>query len=108
MHILAAVAQNEREMIAQRTKEAMAAAKARGVKFGNPNLAAVRAAGSAANREAAERFAANVLPIIREIQASGVGSLCGVARALSERGFPTARGGAWTARSVANVIARKL
>jgi DNA invertase Pin-like site-specific DNA recombinase len=75
VHILAAVAQSERKMIAQRTRDALAAAKARGQKLGNPNLNALRGIGAAANRESAERFAANILPVIRQIQASGVGSI---------------------------------
>ncbi len=42
VHILAAVAQHEREMIAQRTKDALQAAKAHGAVLGNPKLADVR------------------------------------------------------------------
>src|SRR4051812_11770005 len=52
-------------------------------------------------------FAARVLPIIKEIQASGVSSLRGVAGALTARGVPTAQGGTWVARSVADVLARE-
>jgi len=46
----------------------------------------VQALGVAANKANAERFAANIIPIIREIQASGVTTLRGVARALNARG----------------------
>jgi hypothetical protein len=49
--------------------------------------------GQKARSEAADAFAANVRPIIKEIQASGVSSLRGVARALTARGLRTARGG---------------
>jgi DNA invertase Pin-like site-specific DNA recombinase len=80
-------------MIAKRTRDALQAAKARGTKLGNPNLAAARESAIQGNREAAERYAANVLPVIREIQASGITSLRGVARALAARGIATARGG---------------
>ena len=59
-----------------------------------------------ANRAAADRFAANVGPIIEQIQTSGVRSLRGVARALTARGIKTARGGEWTARMVINVLER--
>jgi DNA invertase Pin-like site-specific DNA recombinase len=68
VHILAAVAQHEREMIAQRTKDALAAAKARGVVLGNPRLAEARGKAIAESSAAADAFAANVLPIINEIQ----------------------------------------
>jgi DNA invertase Pin-like site-specific DNA recombinase len=106
IHILAAVAQHEREAISERTKAALAAAKARGKRLGNPRLASVRKVAVAANRKAADAFAANVRPIIREIQASGVSSFQGIARALAARGVSTARGGRWTARMVINVLAR--
>jgi DNA invertase Pin-like site-specific DNA recombinase len=106
VHILAAVAQHEREAIAQRTRDALQAAKARGQRLGNPRLAEALPKALEANQAAAERFAANVLPIIQQIQASGIGSLQGVARALRARGVQTARGGEWTARQVANILER--
>jgi len=96
VHILAAVAQHEREMISQRTRDALQAAKARGKRLGNPNLESARQRALEANGAAADRFAAN----------GGVSSFRGVARALTARGIKTARGGEWTARMVINVIER--
>jgi DNA invertase Pin-like site-specific DNA recombinase len=95
IHILAAVAQHEREMIAQRTKDALQAAKARGVVLGNPKLADVRDRAVASLKVEADRFARNIAPIIREIQSSGVASHRGIARSLDARGIATARGGTW-------------
>jgi DNA invertase Pin-like site-specific DNA recombinase len=106
IHILAAVAQHEREMVAQRTKDALQAAKARGKRLGNPKLEKARQHAFEANRKAAERFAANVLPVIQQIQASGIKSLRGVARALIARGIKTARGGEWSAVQVADILRR--
>jgi DNA invertase Pin-like site-specific DNA recombinase len=107
IHILAAVAQHEREAISERTKAALAAAKARGKKLGGPRLAAARKASLKARRAAADAFAANVRPIIEQVQASGVSSLRGVARALTARGVRTARGGSeWSAAQVSNVLER--
>jgi DNA invertase Pin-like site-specific DNA recombinase len=106
VHILAAVAQHEREMIVQRTKDALAAAKARGVVLGNPRLAEARGKAIAESSAAADAFAANVLPIINEIRASGVSSLRGIARALTARGIRTARGGQWTAVQVGDIVNR--
>jgi DNA invertase Pin-like site-specific DNA recombinase len=106
VHILAAVAEHEREAISERTKAALAAAKARGKKLGGPRLAAARRASIKARSEVADAFAANVRPIIKEIQASGVSSLRGLARALTARGVPTARGGSWSDVMVAAVLRR--
>ena len=106
VHILGAVAQHEREMISQRTRDALQAAKARGKRLGNPNLARARQRALEANSAAADRFSANVRPIIEQVQKSGVSSLRGVARALTARGIKTARGGEWTARIVINVRER--
>ena len=89
LHILAAVAEHERMMISQRTKAALAAAKANGRKLGGPKLAIGTKLGNKANA-AADRFAANVVPIIREIKATGATSLRAVAAALTARGIATA------------------
>src|SRR5205085_219833 len=91
IHILAAVAEHEREMIAKRTKDALAAAKARGRKLGwaNPDRqdqGVASATGARANRAGADRFAANVLPIVKEIENAGITTLAGLATALNARG----------------------
>ena len=54
----------------------------------------------------ADRFAANVLPIIREAQKAGAATLRDIAAALNARGVATARGGQWYAQSVANILER--
>jgi DNA invertase Pin-like site-specific DNA recombinase len=72
VHILAAVAQHEREMISERTKAALQAAKARGMRLGNPNLPMAAALGRAVLEGKAKAFAANVLPVIHDLQAAGI------------------------------------
>lgn len=106
LRIMAALAQWEREQISKRTKDALAAAKKRGVKLGGPKLAKVRARGHATGRKRADAFAGNVRPVIEQIRSSGVTSLRRVAEALTARGIPTARGGVWSAQQVANVMKR--
>ena len=106
VQILAVFAQHERDMISQRTKDALAAAKRRGVRLGNPNLGTAAAKGSAATKDAARRFAVNVLPVIRDIQSGGVTSYRAIAAKLNERRVPTARGGKWADVQVAAVIDR--
>jgi hypothetical protein len=60
----------------------------------------------AANRAAADKFTANVLPIVRTIQASGISSLAGIADALNVRGIRTARGSVWHASTLRNLLTR--
>jgi DNA invertase Pin-like site-specific DNA recombinase len=111
--IMALVAQQEREAISRRTKEALAAAKARGQRLGNPNGAAAfkragkgtTAALAAVSANAAEH-ARRLRPVILRLQASGVTSLGGIASALNDEGMLTPRGGRWHASSVRNLIAR--
>jgi DNA invertase Pin-like site-specific DNA recombinase len=106
LQVLAVFAEHERDVISARTKQALAAAKERGVQLGGPKRLEASALGVAANKANAERFSANVLPIIREIQASGVTTLRGVARALNARGVQSARGVPWSPMAVSNILKR--
>jgi DNA invertase Pin-like site-specific DNA recombinase len=106
LQVLAVFAEYERDQISERTRRALAQAKERGVQLGGPKRLEASALGAAANKGNAERFAANTLPIIREIQASGVTTLRGVARALNARGVPSARGVPWSPVAVSNILKR--
>jgi Recombinase len=100
------LAEKERSMISMRTKAALAAAKARGVKLGGPKLAEARQSAAVSIKALADHHAANVLPLIREIQRAGATSLHQIADALNARGISTPRGGRWYAKSISNVLAR--
>jgi DNA invertase Pin-like site-specific DNA recombinase len=113
LHVYAALAEKERSMISQRTKAALAAAKGRGVRLGNPNgAAALRRAGdfsgvgAAAAKQKADDNATKLRPIVSELRAEGHASLGALATALNERGIRTPRGGLWYASSVRNLVAR--
>ena len=107
LHIYAALAEKERGMIAERTRATLAQKKAQGALLGNrTNLATAQAKGVAMNRAAADAFAANVLPIVRQIQASGATTTRAIAAALNARGIRTVRGGAWHDSTVRNLLAR--
>ncbi len=111
--IMALVAQQEREAISRRTKEALAAAKARGVKLGNPNgAAALRRAGKggAALREVvaynADEHAEALAPIVQSVREEGHTTLRAMADALNSRGMMTRRGGRWHVSNVKNLLLR--
>lgn len=111
--IMALVAQQEREAISRRTKEALAVAKARGVKLGNPNgAAALRRAGKggAALRATvsanADRHAQDLAGVVASIRAEGHTGLRGVAAELNARGMRTRRGGRWHVSNVRNLLRR--
>ncbi|MEO1164435.1 MAG: recombinase family protein [Chloroflexota bacterium] len=94
IHILAAVAEHEREIISTRTKNALAAAKARGIKLGNPHPHAASQAGIKRIKANARQFREKVRLIILHLQAQGY-SLSAIARELNARKIVTARGGLW-------------
>ena len=111
VHVLAAVAEHEREQISARTKAALAAAKARGVKLGNPRLkagdraAAQRAAD--ATRGQARRRAKDLMPFIEAAQKAGCITLGQIAEALTARGIKTPGGASrWDATQVRRVLNR--
>lgn len=106
LHLFAALAQKERALISQRTKAALAAARARGTRLGNPRLSEARAVANNRHKAGAEEFAARVLPIITEIQKTGAATLRAIADALNKRGVHTARGGRWEAQTVSNILRR--
>ena len=110
---MALVAQAEREAISRRTKEALAVAKARGVKLGNPNgVAALLRAGKgavalrAAVSANAERFATELAPVLSDIRAEGHVTLRAIAAELNRRGMMTRRGGRWQVSNVRNLVGR--
>lgn len=111
--ILAVVAQAEREAISRRTTEALAAAKRRGVRLGNPNGARDLLKAGKGNVDAvkaivenADKHAENLRPVIEALREEGVCSLGAMTQALNERGMLTARGGLWWKTSVKNLLER--
>jgi DNA invertase Pin-like site-specific DNA recombinase len=127
LHIYAALAEKERKMISARTEASLAVVRAKieaGVAMGRPHVSrsgrqvfklgnpttldTARARGNSSLKANSDRFAANVLPIIRQIQATGTTTGRAIADVLNARGIPTARGGRWHDTSVRNVLRRSV
>jgi DNA invertase Pin-like site-specific DNA recombinase len=106
LHIYAAVAEKERSMISERTKSALAAAKARGVKLGSKTPAIGAAAGGAVRKMQQHEFDAKTMAHIERLPHWPEISYTALARELNTRGVPAYRGGDWTARTVRVVIQR--
>ena len=93
----AALAEQERKLISERTKAALAVRKAEGVKLGSP-LNAKRASDATA-------FAKGLLPTIEAYKAAGITSLYKLAKTLNEDGIATFNGGKWYPTTVKNLLA---
>jgi DNA invertase Pin-like site-specific DNA recombinase len=113
VHILAAVAQRERKAISTRTREALATAKARGTRLGNPNgAAALRRAGKgnaasvAARKQCVDARCAELAGEIARLRAAGARSLREIAAGLNERRIEAPRGGVWHPSGVRRVLER--
>lgn len=110
---MALLAQEERRMISRRTREALAAAKARGIRLGTPGnltpegVARGAVAGAATRAIMADEFAVRLRHDIRDLELEGM-SLSDIARGLNAAGVLTARGlaGTWTASAVRRVFQR--
>ena len=110
---MASVAELEAGLISERTKAALAAARARGVKLGNPNGARALRGKQTGNAEAvastkskAQARAENLRAIIGDMRDQGIVSTRRIAHALNARGILTPRGGQWHATSAARVLER--
>jgi DNA invertase Pin-like site-specific DNA recombinase len=101
LHIMAAMGEYERKMISERTKAALAAAKARGVVLGNPNIELL----NAPRRYDAQAFAEGLRATITAFQAAGL-SQRNMVVALNESGVETIRGGHWSLMQLQRVIWR--
>jgi DNA invertase Pin-like site-specific DNA recombinase len=107
LHLYAALAEKERRLIADRTRQALAARKSQGAKLGNRRNAPEAAElGRRAQEEGADEFAAKVLPIIEGLRKTGIQGMVSIADALNSRGVRTMRGGRWHVSTVQNVLRR--
>src|SRR4029077_9786051 len=110
---MASVAELEAGLIGERTKNALAAAKARGVRPGNPNGARALRGKQTGNAEAVARIkekaaqrAIDLQGIIEGIRRSGVTSIRGIAEELNRQGIAAPRGDTWHPTAVARLINR--
>lgn len=101
LHVMAAFAEHEREAISKRTRDALAAAKARGVQLGNPRPDMPAVTGKAAERAAA--FRATVLPLVRSRRDAGM-TLRAIADDLNARSVKTLNGKRWAPATVRGIL----
>ncbi|MCB2074960.1 MAG: recombinase family protein [Novosphingobium sp.] len=101
IHVLSAVAEFEREQISERTKAALAAAKARGVELGKQGKIL-----AAQNRAEAQQRAEALRPWVERAKASGCRSLADYGKFLTDNDCPTQNGGRWHPMSVKRVLDR--
>lgn len=111
LHMKALIAEHERKLIGQRTRDALAIVKGKGIVLGinahrdASSPARARALAAQARRAQADAFASKVRPTIALLQRAGL-SLAETATELNRMGTPTAKGGLWHASTVCNVLKR--
>ena len=101
IHLFAAIGQQERKFISLRTKAAMAAAKAKGKKFGNPRIEEL----NSRQKRRARKFSDGVSPVIRPLREKGM-SFKEIAITLNDMGLKTSRGSCFHAMSVKRIFDR--
>ncbi|GGD64355.1 resolvase [Emticicia aquatilis] len=102
LHILAAVAEDQRQRISETTKDALDAAKRRGVVLGKNGKKL-----SEANKKAAEEFAQRLSPLLKRLKHQGISTVRAVSQELNKQGVPTFRGlGRWHPSTVGNLMNR--
>jgi DNA invertase Pin-like site-specific DNA recombinase len=106
LHIYAAMAEQERKVISERTKAALAAARVRGTVLGNPDMDRIRSMAAATKGNIADEFAGQVMPAIEGILVRGVTTLRAIAAELDRMRVATVTGARWSPQSVRNVMVR--
>lgn len=106
IHIIAAMAEYERDLISERTKRALQAAKSRGTVLGNPRIRTVSADGTAARIASANAYATRIFPLIDAQRKIGRVTYAKIADGLNDGGVPTQRGRRWTPAGVRNIVKR--
>lgn len=106
IHIIAAMAEYEKDIISQRTRASLGAEKVRGVRLGNPNVGSLSKKGVKANQRQANEFAIKTMTTITALRASGITTFSRLAAALEASGIRTQRGGLWSAMGVRNIVLR--
>lgn len=109
IHVMAALAEMEAEMISARTKAALAEAKKRGVRLGNPRLAEFRNSPALANKAwmvRSDRRAAAYLGVVLEARSAGARTLQDIADYLNNMGALTASGSQWYPATIARLLRR--
>lgn len=105
LHMYAVLGEKERKMIGQRTKDALAELKRKGVKLGGPKALEAGVIGRGVQAAKANEFAEKLRPAIERMRSSGM-SFQAIADEFNTHGTKTARGGAWQATTVRNMCQR--